>query len=283
MTDSNTGNQAQADMWTAAGPIWVELRDRFDDMADPHGRHAVDALAPAAGERVADVGCGAGSAVVELSQRVGPGGLVIGADISPTMIEGARDLATQRGCTNVDFVVADAMVEPIGRELDALFSRFGVMFFSDPAAAFDNLRRSLRPNGRMAFVCWKSAADNAWASVPIDAARRYVDIPFGPDPTAPGPFAFADVERVTGILSSAGFVGVEATGHDETIRVGDDHDDAVNFLLGLNPAVRALAESEPDRFSALRQEVLHATADWVSADGAVAPSATWVFTATNPG
>lgn len=280
---ADTANAAQAEMWAAAGPIWVENRERFDHMADDHGRAALDALAPAAGERVADIGCGAGSVTMDIAAAVGPSGRAIAVDISPTMIDGARMLAEQQGRTNVEFLLVDAMVDPIGSEIDGLYSRFGVMFFADPVDAFANLRRSLRPGGRMSFTCWQSAADNKWASVPLGIARNYVDLPFGPDPAAPGPFAFADPDRVTTVLTTAGFTDVAATANTTPIRVGSDADDAVSFLLGLQPSVRALAESAPDQAAALRNDVLAATAEWATGGEVMAPAASWIVTASNPG
>lgn len=141
-------NRVQADFWAAAGSMWTADRDRFDRQVDHHGRAAIDALAPARGERVIDIGCGAGSTTLAIAEAVGPEGHVHGLDISPTMIEGATAFAAGRGVTNATFTVGDAMVEPFDSDTDALFSRFGVMFFSDATAGFANMLTALRPGGR---------------------------------------------------------------------------------------------------------------------------------------
>jgi len=146
-------NQAQAEFWTNAGPLWTKLRDRFDAQASQYGLAAIDALAPSEGERVIDIGCGAGTSTIQLAERVGATGSVLGLDISPTMIEGAIHLAEANGATNVSYQVTDAMAEPFQPEADAVFSRFGVMFFSDATAGFANIRNALRPGGRLGFVC----------------------------------------------------------------------------------------------------------------------------------
>lgn len=272
-------NRAQADLWTASGPIWTALRDRFDAQSDAHGVAAIDALAPAEGEHVIDVGCGAGSTTVELAARVGPTGRVTGLDISPTMIEGARAHAAERGHDNIEFVVADAMVDSIGRNADGIFSRFGVMFFADATAAFTNMRAALRPGGRLGFVCWKDPGSNLWASMPLGIASKYVDIPFGGAPDAPGPFSFGDPDRVRTILTDAGFSDVDLSGRDQRVKVGTDPEDAANFLLGLNPMTRSL---EGDPKARLQAEVEEAFSAWHTDDGVLVPSATWIVTATNP-
>lgn len=274
-------NQQQADFWASAGPMWVERRDHFDRHAGAHGVAALDALAPADGEQIIDVGCGAGSTTIELGRRVGPAGSVTGLDISEPMVAGAQELAESVGATNVSFVVADAMNADLDGDRDGVYSRFGVMFFSDATAGFANLRTALRPGGRIAFTCWRSPAENPWISESFARIQQYVELPFGQDPTAPGPMSLADPDRVRSVLSGAGFDSIEVTPFDAPARLGGDADDAVDFLSDLMPMIDALRNDDPDAANRLRDELVEMVAAWTSADGVLAPSATWIVTAVN--
>ena len=115
------------------------------------------------GQRVVDLGCGSGRTTLELAARVGPGGEAVGVDISAGMLARARERAARSGTGNVEFVYADVQVHELGEALfDAAYSRFGVMFFADPVAAFANIRKALRPGAVLSFVCWQSVFDNEW-------------------------------------------------------------------------------------------------------------------------
>lgn len=275
-------NRVQADFWAAAGSMWTADRDRFDRQVDHHGRAAIDALAPARGERVIDIGCGAGSTTLAIAEAVGPEGHVHGLDISPTMIEGATAFAAGRGVTNATFTVGDAMVEPFDSDTDALFSRFGVMFFSDATAGFANMLTALRPGGRLGFTCWQSPAVNAWASMPLAIAGEFVDIPFGGDSTAPGPFSLGDLDRLRSVVEDAGFADVAINPRVADATIGADLDDAIDFLFRLIPPVAALEADDPARASQLRTRLGQEMAAWESPDGVKAPSAVWIVTATRP-
>lgn len=275
-------NQAQADFWTAAGEMWTAYRERFDSQADEHGAAAMDALAPGRGERVIDIGCGAGSTTVRLAELVGGDGHVLGFDISPTMIDGARSHAEAHGAENVSFAVGDAMVEPFEGDADAVFSRFGVMFFSDATAGFANLATALRPGGRLGFVCWQAPSENPWASVPLTVAGQFVDIPFGGDPTAPGPFSLGDVERLGSVLGDAGFTAIDIQPRLADATMGTDVDDAVDFMSRLIPPVAALDADDPAKAVELRSRLREELTPWAGPDGVRAPSAVWVVTAERP-
>jgi SAM-dependent methyltransferase len=143
----------------------------------------------------------------------------------------------------VRFVESDAQTHPFrAGEFDAAFSRFGVMFFADPAAAFANVQRSLKPGGRLAFVCWRRPEENPIFTLPMRAAAPHLPAPpSSPDPTAPGPFAFADPDRVRGILAGAGFEGVRVTPHDVAVSSGD-LDVALALSLRVGSLGRVLIE-----------------------------------------
>lgn len=276
-------NAAQAEFWRSAGALWVEQRRQFDDQAGAHGHAAIEALAPGVGERVIDIGCGAGSATLEIAAAVGPTGSVLGLDISPTMIDGAVAYAAERGVTNVTFAASDATVEAFPGDADGVFSRFGVMFFSDPVASFRNIRTALRPDGRMSFTCWRGVDENPWVQVALGVAGRYVELPFGADPTAPSPFAFADAKRVASILADAGFSDIDAAAFDAPAVLGRSADEAAEFMTRLQPAAVALAERDPDAAQAMHADFVAGIEPWITDDGISAPSASWIVTARNPG
>lgn len=282
MSGIDETNQAQADFWASAGEMWTALRDRFDDQAGDHGVAAIEALNPQPGERVLDVGCGAGSSTIDIARRVGSDGFVRGFDISPTMIAGARRLAETSRIDNVAFEVGDAMVAPFPPEHDGVYSRFGVMFFSDAARGFANMRNALRADGRLAFVCWQTPLKNEWASVPLSILGRYTELPFGSDPTAPGPFSLSDADRLEQVLADAGYVDLRIEGREVPVKLGADIDEAVDFLFGLMPPAGALRADDPDTAARVADELVDAFADWQGDDGVLAPSATWIVTARSP-
>src|SRR2546423_10023308 len=153
-----------------------------------------DPAAPATGERVLDVGCGAGASSLDLAARVGAGGHVLGVDISEPLISRARALAPQD--TPALFQVADASSTELPEgAFDILFSRFGVMFFDDPTAAFAHMRRALKPGARVAFVCWRGMAENDWVRLPMGAMEGILPPTAPPGPEGSGPFSFGDPGR----------------------------------------------------------------------------------------
>lgn len=233
-------NAEQVRYWNeAAGETWATREDALDQVIAPIGERVLALANALPGENVLDVGCGCGATTIELARQVAPTGAVLGIDVSRPMLERAR--ARARALTNTSFVLADAQTAELGREcFDLLFSRFGVMFFADPSAAFENLRRALRPGGRIAFVCWQRIQQNPWMLVPALAIARCVPVS-PPDPNAPGPFAFADPERVSAILSGANFGEVVVDGVEMSLALGGgDPDRAVEFALEIGPGAAAL-------------------------------------------
>jgi SAM-dependent methyltransferase len=277
----STANAAQEAYWNeTAGRTWAALQDRIDRQIRPLGLAAMDRLAPAAGETVIDVGCGCGDTSLELARRVGPEGEVLGLDISGPMLEVARRRAEEAGAEGLEFRQADAQVAALPGGRDAVFSRFGVMFFADPTVAFRNLRRSLRPGGRLAFVCWRPLAENLWMRLPAETAADLVPPAPPPEPEAPGPFAFADPDRVRRILGGAGFEGIDIAPHDEAIG-GLDLEGTVEMSFRVGP-LGAILRERPDLAPVLRERVREAVRPWLR-DGAVyMPSATWLVGARNP-
>src|SRR5947208_3650291 len=171
---------------------WAEVREPLELQLAPLGRRAMEALAPHPGERVLDIGCGGGETALDLARAVAPDGTVVGVDRSAAVLAFAQ--RTAKGCERVRFVQADAQVFPFEpASFDAAFSRFGVMFFADPVAAFINIRRSLRPNGRLAFVCWPALEENPLDILPLRAASAHSPPQPAHHPDPPSPFAFANL------------------------------------------------------------------------------------------
>ena len=274
------GNTDQIEYWNAsAGNTWATMSDRLDKMIGPVGKAAMAALAPASGEKVIDIGCGCGQTTLELARRVGTDGRVRGVDISAPMLGVARTRAAQAGMQQVQFLEADAQVFAFEAGVaDAVFSRFGVMFFSDPVAAFANIRTALAPHGRMAFCCWRAMSDNPIMTLPMAAALPLLpEPPAPPDPLAPGPFAFADRDRLAAILTVAGFHDIRITPYDQGLTSGD-LEETIDTSMRIGPLGRMLSE-RPELRESVVDAVRTALAPYQTDTGVYLDSATWIVTA----
>jgi SAM-dependent methyltransferase len=273
-------NADQITYWNSrAGETWAAMQKRIDAQINPLGLKALDELSLAEGERVLDVGCGCGTTTFEIARRVGSSGDVTAIDISRPMLDVARCDAEDARVTNVTFLEGDAQTYAFGPgTFDALFSRFGVMFFGDPVAAFNNLLAALKPGaGRLTFVCWRKLAENAWMATPLKAAMQHLPPQPPPDPLAPGPFAFADAERVRRILTQAGFTDVAVTPHDQPIELGT-LEQAVEHCTRVGPLGRQLSEN-PDAVDPV-VGTLRDTLRQFETDGVVRMgSGVWIVTA----
>lgn len=195
--------------WTAArGDRWRDRLGGMEATLAPVDGPLLDALGLDAPARVADLGCGGGGTTLEIARRAPPGSVVRGFDISSALIEEGRRRQGS-GERDVLFEVADVATAAPDAPYDRLASRFGVMFFDDPPAAFANLRRWLAPGGRFAFAVWGPSSDNPWMTTVRDAVARVIAVPPG-DPAAPGPFRYADVDALLALLAAAGFTGLAA-------------------------------------------------------------------------
>jgi len=278
------GNTDQAAYWNGpGGRHWTDRQEAQDAVLAPVSELLFGRAEVAAGERALDIGCGCGATTVELARRVGAAGQVLGLDLSAPMLAKARQ-RTPPGAP-ATFVAADATVHPFeaGRA-DLLFSRFGVMFFAEPARSFANMRKGLRSGGRVAFACWRHPRQNPWLMIPLQAAYQHA--PRLPElgPEDPGPFSFASEERVHRVLSEAGFAAITLHPGDLflDVAVGRGLDAAVEGALAIGPASRALEDQPPEIRSAAADAIRAALAPFQQGASVPLAAAIWVVTATNP-
>jgi SAM-dependent methyltransferase len=274
-------NAAQIDSWNkAAGETWAVFQEQLDRQIAPLGLEALKALAPRPGEAVIDIGCGCGQTSFLLADLVGREGRVVGVDVSAPMLAVARHRPASNSTTRPEIREVDAQTGDLGEAVfDAAFSRFGVMFFSDPIAAFANIRRALKPHGRLSFVCWRALQENPWMLAPMDAARPLLPPTPPADPLAPGPFAFADADRVRSILQAAGFGSVQIKPFDAQIGSGDI-DSTLALTLKIGPLGSILREN-PQYKEVVSGAVREVLTRYATPTGVWLPAAVWIVRAHN--
>lgn len=270
-------SQDMAAYWDRAGKVWVEQQGLLDRIYQPIARAVVEAADLRNGEAVLDVGCGSGATTFEAAWRVGPTGRAVGVDISPALVELARRRAGEDGLEGAEFLLADAQSHAFQATFDAIVSRFGVMFFPDPVAAFANLRKALKPGGRLAFACWRGPEDNAMAVVPLTAAAPFLPEAPGFQKDAPGRFGFADPGRVRAILAASGWRDVVIDPLDDPTPVCADELLTMSLRVGpLNPILSGQDETVRE---AVREAVTRALEPYVKDGVASMNSACWLVTA----
>jgi SAM-dependent methyltransferase len=280
-----TANEEMGRYWNEeGGTTWADEADRFEGQLVLF-LDALEALAaPQPGERVLDVGCGPGATTLMAAQAVGPEGSVLGVDVSEPLTRLAERRAAEAGLSNTTFLVADAQTTDLTEHgpFDLLLSRFGVMFFDDPEAAFANLHAALRPDARLAFACWKGFADNPWMSVPMGAALEHLPPPPQLGPEAPGPWAFADPDRVTRILEAAGFADVRAESMEGDLLVagGGDVDSVLEFLRVSSLGRLLMNQEDPAVAEKVETSVRAALQEHETDEGVRLGYATWLVSAT---
>lgn len=268
-----------------SGERWAANLARLDLMLEDFGSAAIAAAKARPGEQVLDIGCGSGTTSFTLAQQVGPSGHVLGVDISEQLVEIAR-AAIPDGAP-VAFRCADAATAALPHgQFDLLFSRFGVMFFDDPVAAFAHMRGALKPGGRAAFICWRGTQENDWVRLPMAAIRDIVQ-PAPADPNAPGPFAFGDRQRLADILAAAGFTAIDIAPFDTALSYGRGAsreaavDDALDMAFQVGPLSRALADQSDDVRRRAADAVRAAFARRPGERSVLIDGAAWVVTARN--
>jgi len=284
VTEPPIGHEQNADQiayWNGpGGQHWADRQHTQDIVLAPISDVLIDRANAKAAERIIDVGCGCGATSIALARKVGLDGHVLGVDISAPMLARARQLVPP-GCP-VDFVLADATVYPFHpASSDLLVSRFGVMFFAEPALSFANLRRALRPSGRMTFACWREPRENPFFMAPLQAVYKHVPKLPPQGPEDPGPFAFASEARVHRILGEAGFTGIamEPCNLSLDVAIGRGLDAAVQGALEIGPASRAL-EGQPDEVrAAATNSIREALSAYAKGETVPLPGSIWIVTA----
>jgi SAM-dependent methyltransferase len=282
-------NEEQVALWDdRVGDAWVANASTYDTMLEPIGLATMQRLDLTPGDHVLDLGCGTGATTVELARRVTPNGAagqVTGVDLSNRMVAAARARAEAAGIGGIDFVVDDVQTAELGRgRYDRAFSRMGVMFFADPAAAFTNVARSLRAGGQLAFCCFQPPDKNPAVLLAMVAAGEILSID-PPDPSKPNPFSLADAARTTALLESADFVDVDITPGPDRIElpVRDDLRTIAEKMLEQTPLTNARFAAADDltRNAAIdaTSEALeaHRTGDLLSLGAGI-----WLVTAHTP-
>ena len=261
-----------------AGRARAAVYPAYDRQLGPLGHRAMEALSVRPGDRILDLGCGAGGTCLELAQKVGPGGEVLGIDLSAAVLETAcrRSL----GQTSISFVQGDAQIFPFRREyFDAAFSRFGVMFFADPVTAFANILCALKPGGRLSFVCWRSLEENEVDVVPLRAA--YPDMAqLRPHPSAAQPFSFARQEKIQDVLSKAGYRDIAIAGYNDAVSCGD-LESTLELVLQCGSLGKIMRES-PQLRPAIIEPVRKALAPHDVENKIWLNAATWIVSARKP-
>jgi ubiquinone/menaquinone biosynthesis C-methylase UbiE len=252
-----------------------------------HSEAIFPTLSVRKGDRVLDVGCGFGDTSVKLADLVGPSGEVVGIDCCDAFLSYARKEAADRGLRNVSFVRGDAEIALPTNQFDFVFARFGTMFFANPVNGMRNMRKALRPGGRMVHIVWRNRADNPWLSM-----AREVVLQFLPEPGAdaqtcgPGPFSMSDEATVRMMMTSAGYEQIEFRRVDAPVLIGADVADAIAFQLAIGPAGEVFREAGQEA-EEKRAQIEAALAEAInrqkiSADGIVMDSSSWVISAVNP-
>ncbi|MBP2401544.1 class I SAM-dependent methyltransferase [Streptomyces syringium] len=276
-------NTAQAEAWNGyEGEQWARSQERWDAVNDGFNQPLLEAAAISEGDAVLDVGCGAGRTTRLAARRAGHG-RALGLDLSGPMLEKARDSALREGVENVSFLQGDAQVHPFDAEgFDAVISRYGMTFFTDPVAAFTNLHRALRPGGRLAFICAAEAEANEWLAA-LASLQGLLPLGGFGKPGGPGMFSLTDPDRLRSLLAAAGFAGVDVQRSEVPGKWGVDAADAAAFLLDSGPGRHLLDQVGPPE-QAQAREALTAALCRHEADGAVwLRSSSWLVTAVRGG
>ena len=273
-------NSDQAQHWNSSEETghWVTHQDRYDRMLGPFTAMILGAAALSPGDRLLDVGCGCGATTLDAARAVAPG-TSLGIDLSAPMLARARENARRSGLGNASFERGDAQIYPFRQAFDAVISRFGVMFFADPTAAFGNLRKATRRGGRLAFVCWQPLLANEWLIVPGAALAEHLPLPELQEPGAPGMFALAEPGRIREILAGSGWNGITVTSGNASIQVGATVDEAVAFLQTGPMGRRVLAGADSRTQARAIHSVRHALAGHADQHGVHLDAAVWLVRA----
>ena len=268
-------------------PKFIRFKHILVDGLTQHSEAIFPFLPVRKGDRVLDVGCGFGDTSIKLGELVGPTGEVVGIDCCDAFLDYARKDVAERGLTNVTFARGDAEISLPTNQYDFAFARFGTMFFANPVAGLRNMRKALRPGGRMVHIVWRNQLDNPWLSMAKDVVLRFLPQPGADAQTCgPGPFSMADETTVRAMMTAAGYEEIEFKRVDAPVLVGANVDDAIAFQLAIGPAGEVFREAG-DEAEDKREQIEAALAEAINrqkiaVEGIVMDSSSWVISATNP-
>ena len=276
------------DVWNDnLAPKFFRFKHILVDGLIHHSDATLPSLPVHRGDRVLDVGCGFGDTALRFSDVVGPDGKVVGVDCCDAFLEFARREADAAGAGNVSFLRRDAEIELPENEFDFVFARFGTMFFADPVAGLRNMRKALRPGGRMVHIVWRARNDNPWLSIARDIVARFLpEAGRNALSCGPGPFAMADETEVRRMMQVAGYRDIRFKRVDAPVLVGNSVRDAIDFQLAVGPAGEVYRQAG-EMGVAKREQIEAALAKAISRqkkrlDGIVMDSSSWVISAVNP-
>ncbi|KMO14703.1 class I SAM-dependent methyltransferase [Methylobacterium platani] len=271
---------SQTEYWNGdVGERWAGMQAELDRVFAPLTAALLDGAGLRPGERMLDIGCGCGETALLAAERLGPDGAVTAVDVSRPMLARAR--ARPAAGAPIRWIEADAQTRAFAPEHDLALSRFGVMFFEESRAAFANIRRALRPGGRLVLLCWRALPENEWVNRPRDAVLGVVPAPAPPPPGGPGPFRFADGDALVELLTQAGFAQAAVVPVDRPVEIGADAEAATRFAVTVGPIAGLLRDLDDP---ALRERAVAAVRDAMPPAGPVRlGTACWLATAVNPG
>ena len=281
-------NEEQFEFWNGeAGQHWAQEDATMARMLRPISAALLAHARVGDCQSALDVGCGGGSQSLMLAEQLGGGARVLGIDISQPLVEVARKKCdpANSAIANMEFLQADAAEYAFApNSFDLLFSRFGVMFFDDPERAFSNLRQSLRPGAHLAFCCWQAMPENEWMLLPMQAALQHLPPPPQPDPNAPGPFAFANPERVKQILGNSGFADVELESFRTHVNFAEAATlgESVRDMATLGPLGKLMAGQEQEVLERVFDSMEERLAPYFKNGALRMQGAIWFVTASSP-
>ncbi|MEV0095910.1 methyltransferase domain-containing protein [Streptomyces sp. NPDC050738] len=275
-------NTQQAQAWNGyEGTHWARNQDRWDAVNGGFDEPLLAAAGITEQDRVLDIGCGAGSTTRLAAQRASAGS-AMGLDLSAPMLERARESALRADISNVSFEQGDAQVRALQPEsFDVAISRFGVMFFADPVAAFVNIKKSLRPGGRIAFVCAANAEGNEWLQA-VAALRDFLPVGGFGDSEGPGMFSLADPERIRDVLTAAGFDRIAVESAEARGNWGSDAEDAADFLLGSGPGRHLMDQADGESRARARAALTGILRSYEEGGAVRLRSTAWLVVAERP-
>lgn len=264
------------------GDNWLRNLDLFEGMIAPIGEAVIAAAEAKRGETVLDVGCGGGATTMALAKAVVPEGTATGVDVSAALASATLQRAARAAIRNVSVINADATTARLQpHSYDLIFSRFGVMFFADPVAAFANLNRAMKKSGRLVFACWAPPTENEWILVVLGVLGKHLDLP-APVPRAPGPFAFAEPDYVTEILNKAGFRHVEIApwkGVQYLAGKGSTPQSAAHFVLNSLSVGDIVRKQSADMQAVIAHDVEEAFGPFAKREGVAMNATAWLVSA----